>query len=95
MNDTSPSRHSPFVPVLILSLALNLFLAWQFSGASQQRSSLRQLQQTREAMITQSRAVQSDLQQLCIGLLELAQTDPAARELVQRYGISPSAPVPQ
>jgi hypothetical protein len=81
------SGHSPFVPVLLVELALIVVLAWQFANASRQRSALRQIEQSRAGMVEQSRAVQGDLQRLASGLLDLAQTDPDARELVQRYGI--------
>jgi hypothetical protein len=82
---------SPFLPVLLLSLALIFMLAWQLLNTSRQRSNLKQIQESRAATVQQAKSVQAELERLCDELLTLAQTDPAARELVQRYGISRGA----
>ena len=95
MNSTPPnlpsSGFSPFLPVLLLSLALIFLLGWQFSNAARQRAGLQRIEQSRAETVKQALAVQADLERLCASLLDLAQTDPAARELVQRYGITRGA----
>jgi cytochrome oxidase assembly protein ShyY1 len=82
---------SPFLPVLLLSLALIFMLGWQLLNTSRQRSSLKQIQESRAATVQQAKGIQAELQRLCDELLTLAETDNATRELVQRYGISRSA----
>jgi hypothetical protein len=94
-NSPATPALSPFLPVLLLSLALIFMLAWQLLNTSRQRSSLKQTQQSRAATVQQAKGIQAELERLCDELLTLAQTDPAARELVQRYGISRgAAPAP-
>lgn len=103
MNQTdstsAPASYSAFVPVLLISLAFIFLLSVQFTNASRQRSVLRNaeqslanLEKSRASMVEQSGAVQRDLERLCSGLLDLAQTDTEAQALVQRFGIGRSGP---
>jgi hypothetical protein len=98
MNESTPrASYSAFVPVFLLSLAFIFLLTIQLVNASRQRSalrnaeqSLRDVEQSRAGMVEQSRAVQADLERLAAGLLDLAQTDPEARAVVEKFGIGRS-----
>jgi heme exporter protein D len=89
MNANNPPSHfSPFLPVTMGLVALLLLLVWQFLQVREQKASLAQVERSREATVRDAQSVQGELERLARGLVELAKTDPQAKALVQKYGIS-------
>lgn len=100
MNDPRPNRAgapSAFLPTLMIGLSLLAMLSWQvFLGVRQYRSGLEVVD--RQVVLTaQAAQAEEFLQTLMMDLIELAKTDVAARDIVQRYNISftPPAAAPQ
>ncbi|HEY6166390.1 MAG TPA: hypothetical protein VI454_00030 [Verrucomicrobiae bacterium] len=93
-NTSQPNNSgaSAFLPVLLVSLSVLIFVSWQFRLVWKQQAGLKEVQKSRETLVKQSQAVQNDLQKLAVGLLELAKTDPEASALVQKYGIAQTQP---
>lgn len=77
-----------FVPVLLMGVALNLYLGWQFLQVRGEANRLEGTLRSNAPQVEQSQRAQSDLMQIATVLLQLAQTDPAARAIVEKYGIS-------
>ncbi len=88
MNPEIEVRHSGFWPVSLVALSVLVFLVWQYSLTWQRQAILKNQRQERQRLVDQSKGAQTGLQQLATDLLELAQTDPEARALVEKYGIT-------
>jgi hypothetical protein len=69
-------------------IALLAVLVWQFLQFREQKSALNQVEKSRETTVRDAQSVQGELQRLAVGLVELSKTDPQAKALVQKYGIS-------
>lgn len=85
--DNSP-KFSPFLPILLCAIALLVVLVWQFLQVREQRAALARVEKSREATVRDAQSVQGELQRLAVGLVELSKTDPQAKALVDKYGIS-------
>jgi hypothetical protein len=86
--NNSSSNYSSFLPVTLGLAALLILLVWQFLQAREQKAALFQVERSREATVRDAQSVQGELERLARGLVELAKTDPQAKALVQKYGIS-------
>lgn len=83
-----PAPFNPFLPITFLAATILVLLISQAWAGWQQRDSLKAMQAQREELVKQSRAIQGTLQKLMEDLLVLAQTDPEARALVDKYKVS-------
>ena len=104
--NTSQCSCNIFLPVILIAASVLIFFIWQLTTFSSQRSafnkSLQQLDESfknstpqHEQLIKQSQAVQSKLEKIAIGLLDLAKDgDPDAKAIIEKYKISKQAPVP-
>lgn len=92
-----------FLPVVILSLSVIFFFAWQIAIISQQRNALQGTKQKLEDFnqnsipklddqVAKSKQIQQGLEKLVLDLLELAKTDPDAKAIVTKYNIQQQAP---
>lgn len=91
MENTSSSS-SPFIPVLLVAVAVLLLLVWQFLIAWNTRGNLRAQFENRKQLVTQSELVQGNVQKLINDLLELAVTDADAKKVVDKYNIRRNEP---
>jgi uncharacterized protein YlxW (UPF0749 family) len=95
MNETSPEKpasaperaYHNFWPVCVLAATLLIVFVWQTSNAWKQQGFLKQQKQQRQELVVQSQAAQTALQRLMEDLLDLAQTDPEAKALVDKYKV--------
>lgn len=94
MQNTSPTS-SPFIPVLLLSVAMVLLLVWQCFLAWNTRSNLRTQFEQRKQLVSQSQLVQGNVQKLINDLLNLSETDADAKKVVDKYNIRRNAPAAQ
>lgn len=78
--------------MLTLSVALVLLLGWQMILAWQTRSNLRQQFEQRQQLVAQSQLVQQNVQSLVNDLLNLAETDADAKQIVEKYNIRRNQP---
>jgi len=93
LNQQNANSSSAFLPMLFVSLAMLIFVTWQFTLVWKQQSALKNIQKTRTQLVQNSQKVQNELQGLAVGLIELARAgDPDAVRLVQGYGIAQSQP---
>lgn len=83
---------SAFLPVLVLSLALGVILVWtlvvsvyEYSAANRQRDQLVTAQ-------FQAAGVEQKIKSLMEGLLTLAETDPDAKAIAEKYQIKFNPP---
>jgi Tfp pilus assembly protein PilO len=90
-DNPSPARDNSLA-VCLLAGAVVIYLGWQCLLVWKGRSALATQATQREQLVKQSKAVQADLERLANGLVELAKTDPAAKALVDRYGITVTPP---
>ncbi len=90
MNDSQSS--SSFLPVLLLNVALLILLTWQVVLSVQTRSNTKSMVEQRQQLVTQSTALQGNLERLVNDLLELAETDSDARAVVEKYQIRRNNP---
>jgi hypothetical protein len=94
------SRRSPFGVCLAVFLLLGCDYGFRLVGLWNQREQLNQalLTQVQNAgALTQAQQVERRLESLSLDLLQLAQTNPAARQIVREFNIQwtpgPTAPV--
>ncbi|CAN5508265.1 hypothetical protein BH18VER2_BH18VER2_10570 [soil metagenome] len=87
----APSYHG-FWPVLLIGLSVLLLFAWEVRINMLTRVNARQLQQQHVAVVEQATKVQTDLEKLVRGLVELAKTDEEAQKLVTKFGIKLNDP---
>jgi len=92
---TAPAPASPFIPILMLSVALLLLLIWQCIAAWQTRGNLRTQFEQRKALVAQSELVQGNVQKLVNDLLILSEEDSDAKKVVDKYKIRRNAPATQ
>lgn len=86
-----PSYHG-FWPVLLIGLSILLLFAWEVRINMLTRVNARQLQQQQVAVVEQATKVQTGLEKLVRGLVELAKTDEEAQKLVTKFGIKLNDP---
>lgn len=95
MSETRPhgaDAPSVFLPTLMIGLSLLAMLSWQvLLGVRQYRAGL-DVQDRQAMLMAQAGQAEEFLQALMMDLIELAKTDAAARDIVQRYNISFTPP---
>lgn len=91
----APSRETfgPFVPLLILSVALVVFFAWDLSSVVQQRMNGLRIAEQQQQQLVQAADVENKLRQIMIDLVVLAKQNPDAAALVAKYGVAFQPPV--
>ena len=88
----APASQPVFWPVLLIGLSLLFIFLWEFRVNMLTRESARQLQQQQVSLVDQATKVQTRLEKLVRGLVELAKTDAAAQKLVTKFGIKLNDP---
>jgi hypothetical protein len=91
-NPSGDASRSAFLPVTLCALALLLFFVWQFVLVWKNKSAIKVQVTQRDQMVGQARTAQSELQRICMDLLELGKTDPEAKAIAEKYGISFTPP---
>ena len=90
----SPAYHY-FWPVFLLGLSLLMVFTWEIWVGVATRSAAQQLQEQQVRKVNQAKQVESGLEKLVRGLVDLSRTDDAAKNLVTKFGIkvnNPSVP---
>jgi len=83
--------HTPFVPLVLLSAGFVLLLSWQVLSAWNTRSLLRQQFTQQQPQVEMSQKIQQSVQILVNDLMNLATTDPEARQIIEKYNIQRNA----
>ncbi len=89
---SAPTYHG-FWPVLLIGLSLLLIFVWEIRVNMATRQSTQQLQEQQVRLVDQAKQVQSGLEKLVRGLVDLAKTDEEAKKLVTKFGIKVNDPV--
>ena len=105
MSDEFPNEHETqseagqggfpldaFIPIVIIAITLIVLLGWQVSQTSSQRTMLENALTRGEAAVTQAQQVQGTVSKLAQDLLDAAQTDDTAAQIVKKYNIKQTAP---
>ncbi|MEM1158827.1 MAG: hypothetical protein AAF649_12160 [Verrucomicrobiota bacterium] len=92
---TQSAPASPFIPILMLSVAMLLLLIWQCVVAWQTRGNLRTQFEQRKPLVAEAQRVQSNVQKLVNDLLILSETDADAKKVVDKYQIRRNPPAAQ
>ncbi len=87
----SPTYHG-FWPVLLFGCSLLLVFSWEIWVGVETRHSAQQLLEQQVRAVDQAKQVQTGLEKLVRGLVELSQTDDAAKALVTKFGIKVTDP---
>lgn len=95
MENQSSTPASPFIPILLLSVAMVLLLVWQCIVAWNTRGNLRTQFEQRKPLVAQSELVQGNVQKLVNDLLNLSETDADAKKVVDKYKIRRNQPAAQ
>jgi|GEM_PF-3910366 len=80
-------QFTPFLPLFLLAASLLVFLVWQFTCLSRERSTLQQGIEERAKAVSQAPAAKERLEKLAVELLGVAQTSAEARKIVAKYNI--------
>ena len=86
---------SPFIPILLLSVAMVLLLLWQCLVAWNTGGNLRTQIEQRQPLVNQSQLVQTNVQKLINDLLILSETDADAKKIIDKYQIRRNTPATQ
>jgi hypothetical protein len=95
MNDSPSTSRSCYWAIALVELSLLIFLAWQFSLVWRQRSVLAEQKKQRQQLVDEAVRAQAGLNQLIVGVYDLARTDPEARAILEgleRQGIRYTPP---
>jgi hypothetical protein len=85
-------RYHGFWPVCLIGCSLALILGWEIRVGAVTRQSTEQLRDQQLRVVDQAQRVQSELEKLVRGLVELSKTDDAAKKIVNRFGIKVNNP---
>jgi hypothetical protein len=80
-------RYHGFWPLLLMACSLILILSWEIRVGIFARGNAEQLREQQVRVVDQAKRVQSSLEKLVHGLVDLAKTDDAAKRIVTKYGI--------
>lgn len=86
-----PTYHG-FWPVLLMGVSLLLVFSWEIRIAIITRQSTQQLQEQQVRLVDEAKRVQTSLEKLVRGLVDLSKTDPAAQRIVTKFGIKVNEP---
>ncbi len=87
----APTYHG-FWPVLLLGLSLLFILGWEIQINVYARQAAQQSLEQQARPVEQAEKVQSGLEKLVRGLVDLARTDDEAKKLVDKFGIKLNNP---
>ena len=87
----APTYHG-FWPVLLLGLSILLIFVWEIRVNILTRQSAQQLQVQQVRLVDQAKKVETGLEKLVRGLVDLAGTDDEAKRLVTKFGIKINDP---
>jgi hypothetical protein len=89
------NHHSPFWPLTVGILTLIVLLGWQLNFTFQARSNMQKQIEAQKDNVTQAaesaKKIQGELEGIVNDLLKLAETEPAARVVVDKYQIRRNA----
>ena len=88
LGEDNAARFTPFWPMCLLALSLAVFLGWQGTVAAQQYVAALRLADQQTLLAGQAAQAEGRLQAMMMDLLELSKTDPDARGIVNKYGIT-------
>jgi hypothetical protein len=102
-SESNSSGGKSFLPIVLISLSLIVFLSWQWNVIAKNRDNLNTTKQKLDEFVTnnipklddqvaKARQVQSGLEKLVLDLLEVAKTDADAKAIVTKYNIQQQAP---
>jgi hypothetical protein len=95
---TAPARpptYHGFWPVLLMGLSLVLVFSWEIRVGIATRQGAQQLQEQQARLVDEAKRVQTGLEKIVRGLVDLSKTDDAAKKIVTQFGIkvnNPSVP---
>lgn len=97
MTEESPSLSHPphyhgFWPVLLIGISLLTILIWEIQVGVFTRTNARQLREQQQRAVEQANRVQSELEKMVRGLVDLAKTDDEAQRIVRKFGIKVNNP---
>lgn len=84
-----------FWPLFLIGISLLVIFTWEIWVGIDTRREARQLQEQQVRTVDQARQMQTSLEKLVRGLVDLSKTDDAAKQLVAKFGIklnNPSVP---
>jgi hypothetical protein len=87
-----PPAFSAFWPICLLSVAFLIYLAWQLTVATQQLFAAVRMSEQQVVLATQAADAERKLQALMTDLILLANKDPDARAIKERYAIRYTPP---
>ena len=89
---SSEPKYHGFWPVFLIGLSFTLVLAWEIQVGVYTRRNTELLRAQQLRAVDQAKKVQSELEKIVRGLVELAKTDDAAAKIVTKYGIKLTNP---
>ena len=93
MEPETPSPHyNGFWPVLLIGVSIVLILVWEIQVSAFARRNAEQLREQQPHAVEQAKEVQSELEKVVRGLVELSKTDEAAQRIVTKFGIKINNP---
>ncbi|MEI7899246.1 MAG: hypothetical protein WCK89_03270 [bacterium] len=92
--ESGHSTFSPFLPLCLLAVSLNIILGWQVTAGVQQYLGSLRLVDQQSVLANQAAQAESKLQGMMTDLLQLAKTDSEARAIVTKYRIKMNADKP-
>jgi hypothetical protein len=90
-HEHAPTYHG-FWPVLLIGLSILLIFAWEIRVNISTRQSAQKLQEQQVRLVDQAKQVQTGLEKIVRGLVDLARTDEEAKKLVTKFGIKINNP---
>lgn len=88
-----PAEHfHGFWPVFLIGCSLLMILAWEIQVGINTRSNTEQLREQQLRVVDQAKKVQTELEKLVRGLVELSKTDDTAKRIVTKFGIKVNNP---
>ncbi len=92
---SDPSHYHGFWPVFLIGISLVLILVWEIQVGIFTRRTAGQLREQQRRLVERANHVQSGLEKIVRGLVDLSKTDEAAQRIVTKFGIkvnNPSVP---
>src|SRR2546430_2743694 len=80
-------RYHGFWPLLLVTGSLVLVFAWEIRVGILARGNAERLRDQQVRVVDQAKHVQTGLEKLVRGLVDLSATDDAAKKIVTKYGI--------
>lgn len=85
-------RYHGFWPVFLIGCSLAIILTWEIQVGIVTRQSAEQLRDQQLRVVDQAKHVQGELEKIVRGLVDLAKTDDAAKQIVNKFGIKINNP---